>query len=402
MKSKSKKFMALIVSVFMLAALLPATAVAADGDVYRFSDYDNDQKAFFEDLAKAQPGETFIYNTMQYINSEIASSVVPAGVTLDVTAIHTFSIRQGTLDNYGTIKVCGGYQGASFEINGLEPSDFPVFNNYGIFYIYENEYPRCIVVVRNGGTINNYGTFTNATNMNVMPDGTVNNHGTFINERDLRIGADSVVNNHYIFIQNGTFSFYSNGIFNDYTDPCFFGHQFIDSPIIEDYIAPTCIGDGFAPTVCSVCGIAGDGYEIPKLDHVPANRITVKEPTRTEKGEWEIYCLTCGNLLECGEIDELGITGVTTNIDCFATITETAKNSKVWEVTFTVTVTLIDEDGEIVGTEVVLYVIYLDGNNSNLSGVYSFDDDHDLAGYKLVYDIKGNGSNIKTFGIIQS
>ena len=31
---------------------------------------------------------------------------------------------------------------------------------------------------------------------------------------------------------------------------------------------------------------------------------------------------------------------------------------------------------------------------------YKFADDHDLAGYTLVYDVKGNGSNIKGFKLI--
>jgi len=44
--------------------------------------------------------------------------------------------------------------------------------------------------------------------------------------------------------------------------------------------------------------------------------------------------------------------------------------------------------------------IELAGSNANLAGVYVFEEGHDLAGYTLVYDIKGNGSNIKTFEII--
>ncbi|MCL2752392.1 MAG: hypothetical protein FWE62_06535, partial [Firmicutes bacterium] len=76
----------------------------------------------------------------------------------------------------------------------------------------------------------------------------------------------------------------------------------------------------------------------------------------------------------------------------FISITETAKNSRVWVLTFDVTQTY--KNG---GSEIVRYSINLNGNNANLDGKYKFADDHALAGYTLVYDIKGNGSNIKEF-----
>jgi len=34
-----------------------------------------------------------------------------------------------------------------------------------------------------------------------------------------------------------------------------------------------------------------------------------------------------------------------------------------------------------------------------LSGSYKFGAGHDLAGYTLTFDVKGNGSNIKAFSI---
>jgi len=76
----------------------------------------------------------------------------------------------------------------------------------------------------------------------------------------------------------------------------------------------------------------------------------------------------------------------------FASIVETSKNSRVWELTFNVTETYAN--GIV---EVVTYTIALNGNNANLDGRYVFPADHALAGYTLFYDIKGNGSNIKTF-----
>ena len=65
--------------------------------------------------------------------------------------------------------------------------------------------------------------------------------------------------------------------------------------------------------------------------------------------------------------------------------------------TFKVTVTYAN--GE---KEVKTYSISLNGNNANQDGKYTFDKDHDLAGYTLVYELKGNGSNIKEFKLIMN
>jgi len=80
----------------------------------------------------------------------------------------------------------------------------------------------------------------------------------------------------------------------------------------------------------------------------------------------------------------------------YVSIIETSKNSRVWELTFTVVLTYLD--GSV---EKVSFTIGLSGNNANLDGKYVFETDHGLAGYTLVYDIKGNGSNIKDFRIIR-
>ena len=49
--------------------------------------------------------------------------------------------------------------------------------------------------------------------------------------------------------------------------------------------------------------------------------------------------------------------------------------------------------------EVREYSIEIRSNNNNPDGKYKFAAGHDLEGYTLVYDIKGNGGNIKTFYI---
>ncbi|MCL2741437.1 MAG: CBM9 family sugar-binding protein, partial [Oscillospiraceae bacterium] len=90
------------------------------------------------------------------------------------------------------------------------------------------------------------------------------------------------------------------------------------------------------------------------------------------------------------------VVGLTANTARFVSIEETAKNSRVWVLTFNVTVSY--SNGE---RDVARYSVNLSGNNANLDGEYRFGNGHDLAGYRLVYDIKGNGSNIKDFRIVK-
>jgi len=128
--------------------------------------------------------------------------------------------------------------------------------------------------------------------------------------------------------------------------------------------------------------------------HTPIRIVTV-EPTRTTEGAWEIRCEICDELLEYGVIPMLDVVNAVTAPKDFVSMRETFKGSRVWALTFKAFVTLADEDGEIVGTEWAEYTILLNGNNANLDGRFTFDADHELAGRTLIYDIKGNGSNIK-------
>ena len=87
--------------------------------------------------------------------------------------------------------------------------------------------------------------------------------------------------------------------------------------------------------------------------------------------------------------EEVIFTGASNAV--FISVDETA-DSRVWALIFTV------ERAYSNGiNQVATYSINLDGNNANLSGSYVFGIDHDLAGYTLVYDIRGNGSNIREF-----
>ena len=102
-----------------------------------------------------------------------------------------------------------------------------------------------------------------------------------------------------------------------------------------------------------------------------------------------------GKIIAHRRYDSTEILGV--NNANFISITETSKNSRVWELTFEAT--LYRRSG---AKDVITYTFELIGNNANLDGCYVFDDEHELAGYTLFYDIKGNGSNIKDFKIIKS
>jgi len=96
--------------------------------------------------------------------------------------------------------------------------------------------------------------------------------------------------------------------------------------------------------------------------------------------------------------EPIAVNAGTTPLD-FISITETTRNSRVWALTFNATVAFGCREGYIAGTEIVEYTVFLNGNNANLDGRFTFDTGHDLAGFTLTYDIKGNGSNIKALSI---
>jgi len=75
----------------------------------------------------------------------------------------------------------------------------------------------------------------------------------------------------------------------------------------------------------------------------------------------------------------------------FISILETSKNSNVWVLSFKVTETYSDGT-----TRIVPYAIQIKANNANIDGKYN------LGSYTLLYDIKGNGSNIKEFRVVMN
>jgi len=79
----------------------------------------------------------------------------------------------------------------------------------------------------------------------------------------------------------------------------------------------------------------------------------------------------------------------------FVSITETARNSRVWVLTFNTVNTF--SDGKVMLAQ---YQVNLSGNNANLTGEYVFGAGHDLEGYALRFDIRDNGSNIHRLELI--
>jgi len=111
-------------------------------------------------------------------------------------------------------------------------------------------------------------------------------------------------------------------------------------------------------------------------------------------GVYQVYVAVSGRkVTECYIVqDEIPVVVTVSSASNakFVNIKETAKN--VWTLTFTVDMKYSDGI-----SKTVQYAVNLSGNNANLDGKHKFEVEHDLAGYTLAYDIKGNGSNIKEF-----
>ena len=83
--------------------------------------------------------------------------------------------------------------------------------------------------------------------------------------------------------------------------------------------------------------------------------------------------------------------GAHTDENYFTGIAETAKNSGIWKLSFTV-----KEIYAGMKVKSVKYEIEIEAKNANVDGSY------DLGAYTLIYDIKGSGSNIKEFRIVMN
>jgi len=88
------------------------------------------------------------------------------------------------------------------------------------------------------------------------------------------------------------------------------------------------------------------------------------------------------------------LVSATTSPRDFISVVEASPN--IWTITFNVTKTWSDGT-----TEVVEYSVNARSINANLMGQYVFGVNHPLHGFVLVFDMRVNGSNIRTFGLIR-
>ncbi|MCL2621378.1 MAG: InlB B-repeat-containing protein, partial [Defluviitaleaceae bacterium] len=84
-----------------------------------------------------------------------------------------------------------------------------------------------------------------------------------------------------------------------------------------------------------------------------------------------------------------------TNPNMFAGINEADRNSRIWTLSFNTIQT--------VGNEVTTaqFSIDIEGNNANQRGQHTFHAGHTLEGYTLLFDIRGNGSNIAQLELVR-
>jgi len=155
----------------------------------------------------------------------------------------------------------------------------------------------------------------------------------------------------------------------------------------------TCSSNGKIEEICNVCSSILSVEDIAKLEHDFVSIVWDGigwYASECEFCDWEGYISDDACLYGCVcKVDVVSAAGAK-----FISIVETAKNSRVWVLKFSVNVGFSDGS-----SETIVYSINLNGNNANQDGRFTFGAEHDLEGYTLTYDIKGNGSNIKTFVI---
>jgi len=396
-----------------------AAAVSAAIDAlvvinFHRNDFSSDAD-FFNAVANGKPGETYIFSTYGSTTLEVN---VPSEVTLVFpTTLQSSFTFYGAVINNGVIEI---YTHGAIRSNGI-------LYNYGTITVGNwfvntgtiNNYGSIVIDAefQNAGTVNNYGgTIKAGVNM-VLPDFTVLNAAlaaaAMLDETDYTaeswdvlaaaVAAGEAVEPVYGWIVGGTIENAAGAILAAISTliekPCVNGHDYKDNVIT----APTCESEGLTVITCPLCDYR-DEIVLEKLEHVYGDG-DVTAPTCTDGGYTTFTCKLCSySYIEdeaaaqpCGDCDlcitDVTITGVAGAK--FVEITETSKNSREWRLTFNVAVIKSDGFGEE-----VQYSIILKGNNANLDGVHVFETGHDLAGYTLTYDIKGNGSNIKAFSIM--
>ncbi|MDR1992849.1 MAG: cohesin domain-containing protein [Nitrososphaerota archaeon] len=171
-------------------------------------------------------------------------------------------------------------------------------------------------------------------------------------------------------------------------DPC--DHVYVG----EVTKVPTCVEEGVMTYTCSKCGHSYTEVMVKdSSNHVGGTyEKVITEPTFDTEGLMGIYCSGCNALLSTEPILKLD----TTITELLQSITRDVLNAKkgfddlnnVNLVLTGKTLTLVVDGREI--------VLSTNANNKNQSGQIDLGD-----GYKLVFDIKGNGSNVKEFSVIK-
>jgi hypothetical protein len=167
----------------------------------------------------------------------------------------------------------------------------------------------------------------------------------------------------------------------------------------------------------------GADFKHPCLDfggHRPGEVNVILEPTCLEDGAWEQACLVCRNIVDSGEIPSLGhdIDEYVNPDDDTILVNECVREGcdfiefferSIADILITRTPVIMRglNSAQLVltGKTLVLLLPGIDpiilstnANNRNIGGVVELPDGSGT----LIFDIKGNGSNIKVFKIIKN
>jgi DNA-directed RNA polymerase subunit RPC12/RpoP len=161
--------------------------------------------------------------------------------------------------------------------------------------------------------------------------------------------------------------------------------------VVQTVVAPTCIEQGYTVFVCANCGETENREFTVALGHNWDEGVITTPATETSEGLLTYTCLRCGET-RTEPIPKPG----TTIAELLQSITRDVLSAKkgfddlnnVNLVLTGKTLTLVVDGREI--------VLSTNANNKNQSGQIDLGD-----GYNLVFDIKGNGSNVKEFSVIK-
>jgi len=151
----------------------------------------------------------------------------------------------------------------------------------------------------------------------------------------------------------------------------------------------TCTAPGVETRVCGNNTSHTQTRDINRLEHIEGAGVITKPATREEEGVMTFYCQVCGVVLRTVVIPKLQ--GPPENHELLQEIApDILRNGlTVSQLRLTGnTLTLVIDGRE--------FVLSNNADNRNISGEIDLGD-----GYYLIFDIKGNGSNIKAFEIVK-